>query len=73
MEHVIGESEMNMEHNSPPAPFERVENINEIQNALGIAIREALLKHKHTGNSVAVWRNGQVVWIKSEDIPIPES
>jgi len=64
---------MKIEHNSPPAPFERVENINEIQNALGIAIREALLKHKHAGNSVAVWRNGQVVWIKPEDISILES
>lgn len=58
---------------SPHAPFERVENVNEIQNALGIAIREALLKHKNACNSVAVWRNGQVVWIKPEDIPILES
>jgi hypothetical protein len=65
MEYSFGEAEMKIEHNSTPAPFERVENISEIRNALGIAIREALMKHKQAGNSVAVWRNGQVVWIKS--------
>ena len=34
------------------------------------AINAALLKHKQAGNPICESRNGQVVWIKPEDIHI---
>jgi hypothetical protein len=48
---------------------ERVGNIARNRRAMGEAIQQALLEHKRAGNPVAVWRNGQVVWIPPEDIP----
>jgi hypothetical protein len=34
------------------------------------AVREALLRHKRLGNPVAVWREGRVVWLRPEEIPV---
>jgi hypothetical protein len=48
---------------------ERVGNIPRNLDAMERAIREALLQHKRAGNPVAVWRDGQVVWIPPEDLP----
>jgi hypothetical protein len=36
------------------------------------AIREALIRHKKLGNSIATSINGQIVWIPPEEIEIPE-
>ena len=58
---------------SHPAPAQRVEDLEAIKSALGQAVGEALLKHKQAGNPVAVWRNGQVVWVAPEDIPVLKS
>ncbi|MEE9451946.1 MAG: hypothetical protein V3V61_04220 [Gammaproteobacteria bacterium] len=33
-------------------------------------IDDALLKHKQAGNPVCEWRDGKVVWIQPEDIPV---
>ena len=41
----------------------------EITIACERAVREALLKHKKNGNSVAVWQDGKVVILKPEEIP----
>ncbi|MBI5143168.1 MAG: hypothetical protein HZA20_13415 [Nitrospirae bacterium] len=41
-----------------------------ITNALAAGVRDALLKHKQTGNPIVVWQNGEIVWIKAEDIPL---
>jgi hypothetical protein len=54
-------------------PAERVEDMPRIQEAMRQAVREALLDHKRAGNPVAVWRDGQVVWIQPEDIPVDDS
>jgi hypothetical protein len=48
---------------------ERVANIPRNLHAMGQAVCEALLRHKRAGNAVAVWRDGQVVWVPPEDIP----
>jgi hypothetical protein len=48
---------------------ERVRDIKLIEDALGRAVRAALLEHKRAGNPIAVWEDGQVVWIAPEDIP----
>jgi len=47
-----------------------VEDIPRILEALREAVREALLRHKQAGNPVVVWRDGRVVWIPPEDIPV---
>jgi len=50
-------------------PAERVNDIPRILRAMQQAVREAIWRHKLAGNPVAVWRDGQVVWIQPEDIP----
>jgi len=42
-----------------------------IERALQRAVQEALRMHKRAGNPVAVWRDGQVVWLAPEEIPVP--
>ena len=50
-------------------PAERVHDIPLILEALGRAVRDALLVHKRAGNPVAVDRDGQVVMVPPEEIP----
>jgi hypothetical protein len=52
---------------------ERTERLDEIQQAMKQAVREALMRHKQAGNPVATWRDGRVVWIPPEEIPVEES
>jgi len=53
---------------------ERFQDIALIERAVKRAVREALLRHKQAGNPIAIWRDGGVVWIQPEDIPVePES
>jgi hypothetical protein len=54
-----------------PTPAERAGDLDRIGRALRAAVREALLQHKRDGDPVAVWRDGRVVWIQADDIPIP--
>jgi hypothetical protein len=42
----------------------------EIDSALQQAVREALIRHKKLGNPVAVWRDGKVVIVPPEEIPV---
>lgn len=39
-----------------------------VNAAIGKGVREALLKHKHAGNSVAVSRNGEIVFLQPDEI-----
>ncbi len=41
-----------------------------IEQALRQAEEEALRMHKRAGNPIAVWRDGQVVWLQPEEIPV---
>jgi len=45
---------------------------NLITEALGQAVREALMRHKQAGNPVCEWRDGKVIWIPPEEIVIDE-
>lgn len=58
---------------TPPDPAERLEDLPRILRAMTGAVREALRRHKEAGNPVAVWRDGRVVWVEPEDIPVAES
>lgn len=43
-----------------------------IEATLQRAVRKALLRHKHAGNPIAVWKEGRVEWIAPEDLKIAE-
>jgi hypothetical protein len=43
-----------------------------IDEALARGIRQALLRHKKLGESVIVWRDGQVVEIPAEEIRVDD-
>lgn len=43
-----------------------------MERALQKAVRIALLEHKRAGNPICVWRDGQVVWIPPEEIPVDD-
>jgi hypothetical protein len=43
-----------------------------VEAAVGEAVREALLMHKRLGNPVASWRDGRVVWIPADQIPVDD-
>ena len=38
--------------------------------ALRRAVREALERHRRLGNPVCVWRDGKVVWLSPEELPV---
>jgi hypothetical protein len=52
-----------------PTASERVNDLPRILDAMKEAVREALVRHQRAGHPIAVWRDGQVVWIQPEDIP----
>ena len=54
---------------SEPTPAECVHDLPRILRAMREAVREALLRHKQLGNPVAVWEDGQVVWLAPDEIP----
>lgn len=60
-----------MADTAPSSPLhERVQDVALIQQALARAVRAALLRHKQAGNPVCESRDGRVVWIAPEDIPV---
>jgi len=51
-------------------PIARVDDVSLILHAMRQGVREALARHREMGNPVAVWRDGRVVWIPAEEIPV---
>jgi hypothetical protein len=47
-----------------------LDNDEEVNQALGTAVRNALRQHKRLGQSVVVWQDGQIVTLAPEDIPV---
>lgn len=45
-------------------------NTDQVTHALQLGIKAALLKHKQAGHSICEWRDGKVVWIPPEQIPV---
>lgn len=44
----------------------------EIERILQEAVQEALLVHKRLGHSIVVWRDGEVVTLPPEEIPVDD-
>jgi hypothetical protein len=43
-----------------------------IDEAINRGIQEAVRRHKQAGLPMCAWRNGQIVWIPSEELPLVE-
>ena len=43
-----------------------------IDRALSRAVRDALGRHKKLGNPIVASRNGKIVWIPADQIPVDE-
>jgi hypothetical protein len=41
-----------------------------LEKAMQAAVQDALWRHRHMGNLVAVWRDGKVVWLQPSNIPV---
>jgi hypothetical protein len=48
-----------------------LDDTDRLEAALQRAVLGALRDHKRAGNPVAVWRDGKVVWLPPEEIPVP--
>ena len=57
------------EPNSAPIP-DHLRRALLIEQAIDKAVRRALWQHKQLGNPICTWRDGKVVWITPEDIPV---
>lgn len=51
-------------------PSDRAEDIPRALRAMREAAQDALRRHKLAGRPVAVWRDGRVVWVQPQDIPV---
>lgn len=49
-----------------------VTHAKEVEEIFRKAVREELLKHKRLGHSIATSRNGEVVILSAEEIPVEE-
>jgi hypothetical protein len=43
-----------------------------VTEALARGVREALIQHKRAGKPIVVWKDGEIVWIPPEEIPIDD-
>lgn len=43
-----------------------------IDRALKEAVRDAVVRHRQLGLPLATWRDGKVVWIAPEEIPVDD-
>lgn len=49
-----------------------IDNREQIKETLQRAVQGALLLHKRAGNPIAVWRDGKVVTLPPEEIPVED-
>ena len=50
----------------------RFANDQAVESTLNRAVREAVLRHKRLGETIAEWRDGQVVIVPPEEIVVDE-
>jgi hypothetical protein len=53
-------------------PHEIAEIRRQVNEGVREGVRKALLRHKKAGQSVSVWRDGRVVMIPPEQIPVED-
>lgn len=47
-----------------------LEDQDRVVKAIQKGIKDALLKHKQAGNPVCGWKDGKVIWVSPENIPV---
>lgn len=50
-----------------------IDHAEDIEVVLRRAVKHALIRHKRLGNPIAVWKDGKVVIIPPEEIPVDDS
>ncbi|MDQ3814315.1 MAG: hypothetical protein M3347_10235 [Armatimonadota bacterium] len=50
-------------------PQEKIELRRKIDVGAKAAVAEAIEEHRRMGRSIAIWRDGQVVWLTPDQIP----
>lgn len=59
----------------PPGPLDvdaAFRDGGRIDRALSRAVRDALGRHKKLGNPIVARRNGEIVWIPADQIPVDD-
>ncbi|MDB5320170.1 MAG: hypothetical protein JWN40_1801 [Phycisphaerales bacterium] len=44
-----------------------------IDDALARGVADAIRRHKKLGNSIVIWRDGQIVHVPADQIQVPEA
>jgi predicted ABC-type ATPase len=57
-----------MRDQSHSSVAERFADRTAVEAALGRAVREAVLGHALAGHPIAIWRDGQVVWLEPAEV-----
>lgn len=50
--------------------YEALADGDRITKALQAGVRDALIRHKQAGNPIVVIKDGQMVWLKPEEIQV---
>ena len=58
---------MRDKHTSPTKMHDETKSI---EQAMRRAVRQALATHKQAGNAVAAWKDGRVVLVAADKIPV---
>ncbi|MCI0488105.1 MAG: hypothetical protein L0229_16070 [Blastocatellia bacterium] len=61
---------MGVERKIPERVF--VTHSKEIEGILRRAVQKALLEHKRAGNPIATWKDGKVVILQPDEIPVED-
>lgn len=69
---MLKENMVSDAHDRDLSPGDRFADLTLVEQALRRAVREALLRHKKLGNPIAVWRDGEVVLLPPEEIPVED-
>ena len=62
---------MGVEHKIPENVF--ITHSKEIEGILRRAVKKALLEHRRAGNSIATWKDGKVVILSPDEIPVEDT
>lgn len=56
-----------MKKESPASPFW---DEKKVTAALQRAVKAAIERHRRLGNPICVWKDGKVVWLSPEELPV---
>lgn len=64
-----------MKHHDPdPTTLARLQAQSAaVEAAIAASVDDALRMHKRLGNAIAVWEDGQVVWIPADQIDVDDA